>query len=487
MELGKVGSGLDVSAIVSALVNADVAPRNNSINRREADLKAELTAVGTLKSSLTQLDASLEDLTDGSAFDQITIEAPTEVDVVQTGSPADGQYSINVSALAASQVVASGGFASATATVGTGTLTIEVGTPTYASGSSGPYSAFSADASKTVTVTIDSSNNTLAGIRDAINASAAGVTASLVVDGSQTRLLYTSDTSGASTAISVTVDDDDGNDSDGSNLSALGYGLSAGFSNMTEARSAQDAAFSLNGLALTNSSNTINGLVDGLDVTLKKVTSGTEMITVKSDSAAIERTVQSFVDAYNSYQSTLSSLMDYQSIAGALSGDSTARRIQSAIRAGTTGQLDLASNAYTMLSQLGITADRYGKLTLSSTEFQSALSANASDVKEFFAGATITSNLSDNTNNLGLTDKLREIIETYTDNTSGMLASRETRINDSLRDLEDDKLSILARMESLEERYTRQFTAMDTLVSQLQGTSDFLSNQMDALKAQANR
>ena len=68
-----------------------------------------------------------------------------------------------------------------------------------------------------------------------------------------------------------------------------------------------------------------------------------------------------------------------------------------------------------------------------------------------------------------------------------MLVSRETRINDSLRDLEDDKLSIIARMESREERYTKQFTAMDTLVSQLQGTSDFLSNQMDALKAQANR
>ena len=114
----------------------------------------------------------------------------------------------------------------------------------------------------------------------------------------------------------MTVDDDDGTDSDGSNLSALGYGLSAGFSNMTEARSAQDAAFSLNGLALTNASNTINGLVDGLDVTLKKVTSGTEMIT-KSDSAVIEKTVQSFVDAYNLPVHS-SSLMDYKSIAGAL-------------------------------------------------------------------------------------------------------------------------------------------------------------------------
>ena len=112
-------------------------------------------------------------------------------------------------------------------------MTIEVGSPIYTSGTSGAYSSFSADASQTVSITIDSTNNTVSGIRDAINSSAAGVTASLVVDGNQTRLLLTADTSGASTALSISVDDDDGNDSDSSNLSSLAYNTNAGFTNMS--------------------------------------------------------------------------------------------------------------------------------------------------------------------------------------------------------------------------------------------------------------
>ena len=155
--------------------------------------------------------------------------------------------------------------------VGTGTLTLEIGQPTYSSGVSGSYSGFVADASKTVSISIDSSNNTLAGIRDAINASTAEITASLVVDGNQTRLLFTADNTGAATAMSISIDDDDGNDADASNLSRLAYNVTAGFSNVSEARASQDASFKLNGLDLTNSSNVISGLVDGLDVTLKKL------------------------------------------------------------------------------------------------------------------------------------------------------------------------------------------------------------------------
>ena len=93
-----------------------------------------------------------------------------------------------------------------------------------------------------VSITIDSTNNTVIGIRDAINSSAASV-ASLVVDGTQTRLLLTADASGASTALSISVDDDDGNDSDSSNLSTLAYNTTAGFTNMSKARASQDASF----------------------------------------------------------------------------------------------------------------------------------------------------------------------------------------------------------------------------------------------------
>jgi flagellar hook-associated protein 2 len=487
MELGKVGAGLDVPAIVNALVNADVAPKTNSLNRRESDLNAEMSAVGSLKSALSSLETSMSSLADGTAFDLLSIDAPSEIGVIQTGTPNPGQYSLNVSALATSQVLASGGFTSASAEVGTGTLTIQIGKPTYVSGSSGAYSGFEVDDTKTVSITVDSTNNTVSGLRDAINSSAAGVVASLVVDGSDTRLLLTSKSTGAETAISVVVNDDDGNNSDASGLSTIAYNTSAGFARLTEARSSQDASFSLNGLSLTNSSNTIPDLVQGLEFSLKKVTSGVETVLVQKDTAAIEGKVKSFVDAYNSYQSTLSTLMDHTSVAGALSGDSTARRIQSALRSGVTAQLNLSGNSYTMASDVGITSDRYGKLSLNSAEFQAALSGDSSDLKTFFAGSTITSNLDDNTDASGLMDSLKTTIATYTDTTSGMLIQRESRIESALEDIADARTKLLSRMDSLEERYTKQFTAMDNLVTQLQGTSNFLSNQMDALKAAANR
>ena len=142
--------------------------------------------------------------------------------------------------------MASPGFASATTLVGTGTLTFQIGNPSYSSGTSGAYSGFVPDATKTVSITIDSTNNTLGGIRDAVNASGVGVTASLVADGDNTRLLFTADSSGADTAMSIVTDDADGDDSNTSGLSRLAYNTSAGFSNMTEARSSQDASFSLN-------------------------------------------------------------------------------------------------------------------------------------------------------------------------------------------------------------------------------------------------
>jgi flagellar hook-associated protein 2 len=258
-------------------------------------------------------------------------------------------------------------------------------------------------------------------------------------------------------------------------------------SNLTEARSSKDASFKLNGLTLTNSSNKITGLVDGLDFTLKKTTTSADSILIAKDTAGIEAKVKSFVDAYNSYQTTLSSLMDYTDAAGALSGDSTARRIQSAIRNQTTGQLSLSGNAFSAISDMGVTSDQYGKLSLKSADFQSALSANPNDMKTFFSGAITVSGLADNTDATGLADLLKASIDTYINTSTGMLVSRETRIDGAIDDIADDRLDVVARMQSLEERYTKQFTAMDTLVGQLQGTSDFLTNQMDAIKAAANR
>ena len=497
--LGQVGSGLDINSIVSALVDAEVAPKKNSIDRRESGLKAELSAIGSLKSSLSDLNAALTDISDGSAFDLISITSPTSVDITQTGSPSIGDYAIQVNSLARSQVLASPKFESLSTEVGTGTLTLSLGTPTYLSGqSSGEYASFSVDASKTTSISIDSSNNTVSGIRDAVNAANIGITASIVLDGSQVRLLFTADDSGADTAISIsTVDAGDtsganpNTDTDG--LSQLAYNFSSDTSsfvgNLTEARSSSDASFSLNGLSLTSSSNKIANLVDGLDFTLKETTSTEQTVVVKRDTLGIETKVQSFVDSYNAYQAKLDTLTDHTQ-AGALAGDSTARRIQSAVRAATTQPNSIAGNVYSTLSEIGIEADRYGKLNLTSATFQSALTANFEDVRELLAGVGTPSGssiITDYTDSQGIADGLVNVIDTYINTTDGMLVSRENRIELSIDDLVDDRLAIDERILSLEERYLRQFTAMDNLVGRLQGTSDFLTGQMDALKAAANR
>ena len=491
--LNSFGSGLDVEAIVKALVDADVAPKTNHLNRREAELTAELSAVGSLKSKLSDLNTAIEDLADGTAFDLLKIDSPDAVSIVQTGSPAIGRYGVNISQLADSQVLASSGFTSASTVVGTGTLTFKLGQPSYVSGTSGAYSGFTAVDSKTVSVTIDSSNNTLSGIRDAVNASSVGITASLVVDGSETRLLFTADDSGANTAISISADDADDNDGDTSGLSQLAYNVDSGSfvgnstGAMSEVRSSKDAVFSLNGLSLTNSSNTIVGLVDGLDFTLNSVTSSEAAVVITKDTAAIEAKVKSFVDAYNDYKKTFDSLTDYELDTGVLSGDSTARRLQSVIRSSITDVIDNSNTSITALSELGVEADRYGDLSLDSAKFQSKLSSTPEDMKLFFSGNVVTSGLSDNTDSAGMADRLKSSIDDYITVSTGMLSTKETRIDSALEDITDDRLDVLARMTSLEERYTKQFTAMDTLVSQLRSTSDFLTNQMDALKAAANR
>jgi flagellar hook-associated protein 2 len=495
--LGQVGSGLDVNSIVSALVNADIAPKQNSINRRETGLQAELSALGQLKSTLSDLKSSLTDLSDGSGFDLLKIDAPTSVTVTQTGSPVAGEYSLQVNSLASSQVLATPAFDSAATEVGTGSLTISVGTPAYATGSSGAYSGFTAAAGKTATVTVDSSNNSVSGIRDAVNALDIGVTASVVLDGSQVRLLFTADDSGANTAIAIsTVDSGDSSgaspntDSDGLSQLAYNYDDSLGFTgNLSEARASADASFVLNGLTLSSSSNTISNLIEGLNFTFKETMTSAQSVTVSRDSDAIEAKVQSFVDSYNAYQTKLDSLTDYTQ-SGALAGDSTARRIQSAVRSATTQPITISGNTFSTLHDLGIEADMYGKLSLTSSTFQSALSSNFEDVRELLAGVGSPSGsdiIADYTDSSGISDGLISLIDTYINSSDGMIVSRETRISTSISDLDDDRLALDARMKSLEERYIRQFTAMDNLVGQLQGTSNFLTNQMDAIKAAANR
>ena len=476
--LGVYGSGLDTNAIVSALVNAEVAPLTSRINRLERERSAELSSLGTLTSSLESIESSLESLGDGSAFDALSISDSSAVSVLQSGTASPGDFELSISRLASSQSLYSTAFSATSSVVGTGTLTIALGAPAYVSGTSGNYADFTAASS--IGISIDSSNNTVADIRDAINADA-GVTAAILLDGNDVRLVVTADDTGADNAISITVSDDDGTDTDGAGLSQLAYHFDSSSAshvgNLSESRGAEDASFTLNGISLTSESNVINGLIDGLDFTLNAETTAAVKIAVRQDQASIKKEIEAFVDAYNSFQSGLSRLMSYdQSLgAGVLQGDSMARQLASSMRSSLTDEITGLTGNITLLSSLGITSDRYGQLSIDDTELTNKLSTDTSGVKEFFSGDGVTE---------GAAHRIVDTISTYTNVSSGLIISRENSIDAVLNRLEDEKLVIERRRASLEERYIRQFAAMDALVGQLQSTSDFLTNQLKNIPGQ---
>ena len=204
-----IGSGLDVESLVSQLVLADVEPAEKRLNTREAAYLAQLSAYGSVKGVLSQFQIAAAS---AGAVGQYTgklasTSSSESVMATATASAAVGDYSVDVTALAKAQSLASSAFSATTATFGTGTLTISLGTVGYDSGASSVTGFTQKTNTTSVSVVIDSSNNTLTGVRDALNAASAGVNASVVNDGSGYRLVIQSDSTGAENAVSISVAD----------------------------------------------------------------------------------------------------------------------------------------------------------------------------------------------------------------------------------------------------------------------------------------
>jgi flagellar hook-associated protein 2 len=269
--------------------------------------------------------------------------------------------------------------------VGTGTITFRFGT----------YDGtFTANPAKAIeSVTIDATNNSLQGIRDAVNAADAGVTASIVNDGSGYRLLFKSDDSGEDNSLEVTVTDTgDGNNLDNAGLSQLAYdptGTLGNGKNMTETSEAQDAAFSIDGLSMTRSSNTVTGAIEGVTLELTGETSGTpETLTLAQDLTDVTTKVQAFVDSYNTLNSTLDDLAGYDTSTeegGILLGDSMVNSVTSSIRNILTGAISGLSGSYTSLAQVGISFQLDGTLELDTSDLNDALEDDVDAVAKVFA------------------------------------------------------------------------------------------------------
>jgi len=385
-----LGTGLDVEGIVSALVLADTQPVENRLNSKESNFQAKLSAYGTVKSALSVFQSSANNVGSPAGFQKKTATSSlfSDVTVAAKSGAAVGSYEIEVSALASAHSLATTAFTTTSDVVGTGTLSIATGTTSYNSATD-VYSSFTEKTgTSAVSITIDSTNNTLAAVKDAINASDAGVNASIVNDGSGYRLVLTSALSGAENSISLTVTDvGDSNNTDTNGLSRLSF--DSGSTNLTQTKEAADAALTINGLAVTSSSNEVSAAIDDVTLSLKKVTAAPVSITIAEDTATPKANIESFVAAYNDVIGTLNQLTKYDSTAASgslMTGDSTIRTLASNIRGLVNAQVENVGGSYSSMAELGLTTVvKDGKLKIDNTKLDAVLKANPLDVANVFA------------------------------------------------------------------------------------------------------
>lgn len=377
---------------MTQLVAAERGPTETRLVQREARATEQLSAFGTLQGALSSLQNSTDALADAATFSQRSASS-SNTDALSVSANADaaaGSFSVSIDQLAQSQSLASGSFASLNDVVGEGELTLRFGTADITGADPGPesFDSFSVNADRpSATITIDSSNNTLQGVRDAINAADAGVSAAIVNDGEGFRLLLSSTETGAASSIEIQVNDSgDANNNDSEGLSRLAFNTDA--TNLSQTVAAQDASFSVNGLALTSASNDADNVIDGVSLSLQAVTEAPATVTVSDNQGAVRTAIEGFVSSFNSFVNVANNLTAYDAEtdrAGALQGDFATRSIITQVRAALTGSSNGFEGPFSTLAELGITTQANGNLAIDEGRFGRALRDNFDSVAGVFA------------------------------------------------------------------------------------------------------
>jgi len=460
-------SMIDVQGLVSSLVKAESRPLvQMQTDAKKIDVK--ISAYGKLQSQLSAFRDASAALSRVSAWSAVTASSgnANAVDIVASSGATATQHAIEVQQLAAAQTVTSGTFLASDTVVGSGTLRIQMGSQPTGAGS------FTADATRAeVSVTIPA-NATLAQVRDAINASSSGVRASIVKDGDQVRLFVSSTTSGGNQAFRIQADDADGNSTDTTGLSALAFDPTAATGagqNLTQMRTAADAQYTLDGVALTARTNRIAAAMDGVDLTLKQVTTAPVQVEVKSDPEALQAALQKFADAYNALNTLLVDQTKYDAAsktAGPLQGDSSVVGIQSQIRSALRDTV--TGGTLSSLSDAGLSVQRDGSLKLDANRFQ-AVAADPTQLAALFS-ATGTSAA-----NKGLMVRLRDLGDRLM-GTDGPVTSATSTWQSRKTSNQKRQDSMQVRLDALEKRLLRQYSALDAkLVTAQQSTAQLQS------------
>ncbi|PRC91489.1 flagellar filament capping protein FliD [Solimicrobium silvestre] len=384
-----IGSGLNASSIISQLMAVQDEPVN-LLQNQEAGDQTTVSAFGSLQSALSQFQTSLQSLNNISQYQSqsATIANSAVATVSATSAAAVGTYSLQVNQLAQSQTLIAAGQASTTSAIGVGTISFNLGTTngTVTNGQYGAGTTFTNSGAAAKTVTITSADDSLTGIAAAINAANIGVTASILNDGSSTpnRLSLTSTATGAANSLQISVSGDPALSSllDQDPTSTTGQ-------NLTQTSAAQNAQFTLNGLAISSSTNTDSTVIPGVTLNLlsTNLTSPTTLSISQTNTGTVNA-INSFVKAYNTIESTISQATAYDSStkqSGPLQGQNSVVSILSQMQGVLDNPVPGASSTLSMLAQVGVSFNSDGTLSVNSTTLQTALASNPTAVAGLFA------------------------------------------------------------------------------------------------------
>ncbi len=527
-----IGSGMNNSEIIAALVNAEKAPALDRIEKDETDAQTKISAYGILKSDIKSFRTSIRSIRDSNAASHVGTSSNSTVATFTT-SGSTGSDEINsslvVSSLASTHTLASGSYASAGSTVGSGSLTIDFGTWSTTSSANDTFTANSNSS-----VSIDTSATTsLTQLRDLINNATDNAEASILYNGSG-YVLVIKGLSGASNEVRVTPS--------GSSSTALtnNFSYTTSTKNLTQTTDGTDASFTVDGISMTRTSNTVSDLFKGYTLNLLTTSSSAVKISSAQNLSTIEGLLNDFISSYNLIYGGIQSMSMGSANgegAGPLSGDSLARQIQRDLRSfSSTSIAGYESGPYT-LSLLGVQTQRDGTLALNPTTlknvfekqpkvvdaiFKNQLTTDTAEVDITALGTStkpgsyaisksgdnyqidgVNMTLSDGVYTSGSGDSsglkiqisdtsitsaniyygksLMTLVDEELTNIlafDGDIQNRLSTLSSSIKDLADQKLLLDQRMEKLQQRYAMQYASMETAVAGLKDTGDYLTEML---------
>ncbi|MBV4451880.1 MULTISPECIES: flagellar filament capping protein FliD [Pseudomonas] len=450
-----IGSNIDTQKIVTALVDAEKVPKQSQINTASAKATTQLSSIGKIQAALDAFRGALDTMAKDSSFTGLTGSSSDEkvATMKASNTASNGSFRLIIDQLAQASKLS--------------TTTFKNGTSSVVNATGAATKLTIAQSGKSYDLSIPA-GATLQQVRDSINTqfSTAGLSANILTDSNGSRLILTSTKMGTGSDITL------------SGNSGLDVGA-------TVIDPPKDAKYSIDGIPAVSTSNTITGALSGVDITLVTVSPTkiandpdsertATLITVSTNNTALKSGVKGFLDTYNALMTAINAETkvtknaDGSTTPATLTGDSTMRSLQSAIRnefnmLSGTGQLK-------SLAQFGMTtSSTTGLLTLDDKKWDAAVKTNAADINSMFTGPT------------GMLARMKSATEDYAKATTGVLATRSSSLSDSLRDIGKQQAALEERMTLLTSSLSAKYNAMDTLVAQLRQQSTSVMTTLNAL------